>query len=659
VKIALVAVLLAGGGARVESEPPPLLGSSHGGHAWFDYCEGKPADAVLPLDPRSLVRSGVSDGKAVHFNTWWRDCHANPALVGEHPHPKTCGELRASWLRGDVLMRGNGGAGSGSFFGGDHSETGISAANFNELWRLWGLTARPDNFDELVAERYGIPLSPDRNPYPLPGEDPARTNGGSGQLPSAITQLRGSNGEWTGNLGFKCHACHSSAVGRPDAGDGGPDHLYGSGTGLHEIALLSRDFGIGGAPAGAAGLPFALFATSRGTNNAQFGNIVALPYPQDVFRDPTQPAGWINSGSTASMDTPAWWNLGHRPVKFVDGSVPSDASRVDLAFYTPLSSPDSAAWVRAHDQDADHWLLSIKAPVYRLPIDARLAETGAVLFHTKNLWAESLGNAIARPAGGNGSCASCHGAYSPRFANDPAFLADPALAGVASNIAPLRIIDTDPERLYAFNEDVQQSNGGGFEGYPETVGTAEDCGSQNRAELRGDREDGYLAPPLYGVWATAPYFHNGSVPDVWGVLKAEDRPDIWRRWSTPARADQAGQVVMGFDVSLARAYDPAKLGWKYDALACGAGTLPVVECDPLDPAADPLAQTALGAAYGNLLLAWNVGQAAIFTQWAPQQVEDRKTYNTHLFSQGNGGHEFTTVLTDDARRALIEYLKTL
>ena len=38
---------------------------------------------------------------------------------------------------------------------------------------------------------------------------------------------------------------------------------------------------------------------------------------------------------------------------------------------------------------------------------------------------------------------------------------------------------------------------------------------------------------------------------------------------------------------------------------------------------------------------------------------DRKNYNTYMFAQGNEGHEFSAVLTDDERRAIIEYLKTL
>ena len=60
-----------------------------------------------------------------------------------------------------------------------------------------------------------------------------------------------------------------------------------------------------------------------------------------------------------------------------------------------------------------------------------------------------------------------------------------------------------------------------------------------------------------------------------------------------------------------------------------------------------------------MLLAWNIGNAVNFTQFTPQQIENRKIYNTQLYGQGNGGHDFTAVLTDLERRALIEYMKTL
>ena len=67
-------------------------------------------------------------------------------------------------------------------------------------------------------------------------------------------------------------------------------------------------------------------------------------------------------------------------------------------------------------------------------------------------------------------------------------------------------------------------------------------------------------------------------------------------------------------------------------------------------------QDALGLAYANGGLVWNIANLPILND---QQIEDRKIYNTKYYSQSNAGHAFTSVLTDQERRALIEYLKTL
>jgi hypothetical protein len=40
---------------------------------------------------------------------------------------------------------------------------------------------------------------------------------------------------------------------------------------------------------------------------------------------------------------------------------------------------------------------------------------------------------------------------------------------------------------------------------------------------------GYIAPPLDGVWITAPYLHNGSVPDLETLLNSKKRPKYWQR----------------------------------------------------------------------------------------------------------------------------------
>jgi hypothetical protein len=318
--------------------------------------------------------------------------------------------------------------------------------------------------------------------------------------------------------------------------------------------------------------------------------------------------------------------------------------------------------MRDNGPDLNTWVESLKSPPYPFAIDENLATEGARLFHELNLWAPERRNPIREPQGGNGSCASCHGAYASRYVDDPAFLDTPELEGVAGNITPLDIIRTDPERVLTNNQAVQEAGATSFFGYPETAGTDQDCGPQNRKEVSGDREIGYLAPPLYGVWASAPYFHNGSIPNLWEVLKPGDRKPIWKRVSKPARGDQKGKVIMGFDTDLLRAYDTQKLGWDYEPVACRIQGLlnpmatPFVNCIPGMEGGDPLGEAILHIPYSNLMLAWNLLFPPIITN---QQMEDRKIYNTKMYAQGNEGHDFSSVLTDEERLAILEYLKTL
>jgi endo-cleaving rubber dioxygenase len=377
----------------------------------------------------------------------------------------------------------------------------------------------------------------------------------------------------------------------------------------------------------------------------------------------------LTSGSTAGIDTPAWWNMGHRPVKFQDGVFPMDAPRVDMVFYTPflglfgnLGGPVSEAgqtWMRQHGPEANTWIETLKAPAYPGTINTALAEQGAVLFHTLDLWSRT--NPAPKPAEGNGSCASCHGAYAPRYVNDPTFLATPRLEGMASYITPHRIIQSDRVRADANNQAVQVAGATNFFGYPNTRGTPNECGPQNRSDLRGSRELGYLAPPLYGVWASAPYMHNGSVPNVWEVLKPTDRKPLWKRRSKSPRWDQTGRVIMGYDTSMA-AYDTAKLGFKYDTITCQKPSLlnlnPSIylRCDPNDDPISSWYDQVIRGLYSNVVLAWNVLFPPTITN---TDIENRKVYNVYMYGQGNGGHEFSSVLTDQERAAIIEYLKTL
>ncbi|MGB1580177.1 MAG: hypothetical protein ACPHER_01570 [Nevskiales bacterium] len=644
------------------AEEFPLLGGVRGGNALSNFCEGQPDNAALPPDPRTLVVPGVNEGKAVAFNAYWRDCDNGV------PRPTTCGELREQAALGYLVGEGQGMVGSTTAFSGGADDPGmlLPASSYNNLWRVWGLTQRPDNFDYLAGQRYGSPPSPVRNPYPLPGENPNETDGGSGQLPLAFTQVREDDGSWTGKIGVKaCVQCHNGQLGTAADGPGLGTQLGGAGS-IGDFTVAFYDFAKTGLfdPANAfdaisgfgpvAGLTI---ATNRGTGAIDFFQLAFILFsggdPQQLMNEKI-----LLSQAIGTIKSPPWWNMAYRTQKFHGAILPTDSSRIDMAAYYDLFGSFAGAepieWIDEVASPFQVWTETLPSPQYPGEIDTALAEQGAILFHSKDLWAEE-GQTVARPDAGNGSCASCHGAYSPRYVNDPNYLDSPELAGIAAYTQPTSLIGTDPVYSEAM-QSLKQSDGS-----VSPVIMDIDflwCGLGNAGSR--DTTPIMLAPPLWGTWANAPYFHNGSVPNVWGVLDpSSERPAIWERVSTPARPDQAGQVVMGYDTDLQRAYDHEKLGWKYEELSCGeSGTLPFVDCDPVRAGQPGLVEEILGELYTNIAILWNLPRVDMLGMTNPQ-IEARKIYNTLEYSQGNQGHEFSSVLTDAERRAIIEYLKTL
>jgi hypothetical protein len=62
-----------------------------------------------------------------------------------------------------------------------------------------------------------------------------------------------------------------------------------------------------------------------------------------------------------------------------------------------------------------------------------------------------------------------------------------------------------------------------------------------KSALQSARTPRYKARPLNGIWATAPYLHNGSVPTLWDLLnKTEDRPQVFYVGSRDFDAEKVG-----------------------------------------------------------------------------------------------------------------------
>ncbi len=677
----------------------PLLGSKRGRHIWATYCEGETAAStkLLPPDPRTLIQAGrpeVSGDRAVHFNAWWEDCHA--ALPEQERQAKTCGDYIRRRDRGLEFLTNELAAGS------------QNVSDFRESWKNWGLSERPANFDQLYTLRYGLNYPVFPNPYPLAGEDPndcatvqnPACDGGSGRLPMGLRLLKDSAGKWTNNIGTSaCFTCHGGQVGDPYSGDPqliGIQH-FGLGNNNYDVIMAAHD----GSPfkdvpiAGSAIPPmdpnvlFNVGIKQRGQNNAvgafEFLNTILdldslgiNPNPLKNMKG-AQGTQDVSHPLAHTQDTPAWWNMGSRPRKFFDSGVSNDSTRIVMAAgpgeFDLLFSESGKGYrdrIEEWDQDLEAFFLSLVSPVYPKAIDTTLAEQGAVLFHNKDLWKEQGNAARPRPDGGNGSCASCHGAYSPRYVNDPAFLADPVLEGLASHISKLEVIGTDRARSDMLTTTLRRGWDTTYWAYPEA--DPDYVSPDDKNYLQESADDmlpdeqrlngacgwqkaiiGYQAPPLYGVWATAPYLHNGSIPDLEALLDSSKRAEIWQRRIQTEVFEQGGVEIKGFDQRLS-AFDFEKVGWKSTALACAEmpGSAQI-NCSPSDdkgPSMQQIVQNFL-----NKSLSW-AGLLTI-SDPAPDGLDKRLVYDTRILGNDDAGHEFTDVLTAAERKAIIEYLKTL
>lgn len=656
-----------------------LLGGKRGSHRWAVVCANSPDDTLLPPDPRSLVVEGVNANRAVYFNAFWENCHQN--LPAEEQAPKTCGEWRR---RRDLGLK----------FLLDELPVGqITAEAYNDTWKKWGFNERPDRFDELYTLRYGLNYAPFHNPYPLPGEDPNTTNGGSGQLPLGYRQGRDDQGLWTGNIQTAaCFQCHGGQIGEPQAGEPviiGLDNI-GLGNNNYDMPQVSADGSpFVGTPLGEITPPFDqnivynMGIRQRGQNNAvggfEFINTVldidslglnpnpakmVTPYGiQGVF-DVSHPLAH-------TQDTPAWWNIGSRPRKFFDAGLSNASTRIIMAAgpgeLDQLVTADGALYrqrVEKWDQHLDAFFLSLESPKYPGVIDRGLAQAGAILFHSKNLWEEPSNANAPRPDGGNGSCASCHGAYSPRYVNDTNYLEDPSLEGVAAHLSSLEVIGTDRARVDMLTTSLRQGWDTSYWAYPDGVPgyvppeekdylteTIDDLFPNRPTGVCGwEKRQGYQAPPLYGIWATAPYFHNGSVPTIEAVLNSEKRQEIWQR---QLREDTG---IVGFDQSLSTGYDFEAVGWKHYELGCDSlpGD-PLFNCNPLRDEGPSMYQIMTNFLYD--MVSYTGILAAVDP--TPNALDRRLVFDTRILGNSNSGHEFSDALTDTERKAIIEYLKTL
>jgi mono/diheme cytochrome c family protein len=245
-----------------------------------------------------------------------------------------------------------------------------------------------------------------------------------------------------------------------------------------------------------------LYTETKGVNLADHLTAVLVAH-----RDP-QTLVWKNEpGFTIPKhviptDTPPWWILKKKNAMFYNGLGRGDFGRFLMGSnLLTVADTAEAAEVYTHMPDVLSFIYSLEPPDYPHKIKEDLAKDGKKIFQQ--------------------TCSRCHGSYGKE-------------ESYPNLLIPASIIQTD-SLLYTAN----YSNADFINWFNKSWFTS----GNNKARLQPYK--GYIAPPLDGIWITAPYLHNGSVPTLAGVLNSVLRPDVWTR---------------NFDKPV---YNYTEVGWEY------------------------------------------------------------------------------------------------
>lgn len=349
--------------------------------------------------------------------------------------------------------------------------------------------------------------------------------------------------QWTIN----CFSCHGGKVAGQEI-PGLPNSNYAMQTLTDETRMVKL---VTGKPMTRFDLGSVIvpLGSSRGVTNAvMFG--VALMH----FRDPDlnvhaergPPVGLVHH----DMDAPPWWHYHKKKMLYIDGFAEKGHRTLMQFMMDKANGPKQFFKWESDFRDVEAYLLSLRAPKYPFNIDKTKASAGAAVF-TKN-------------------CAECHGEYGEK-------------ESYPERMVAIEEIGTDPVRWKVLTTKMRESYGESW------------FANFGKNDLVPAPE-GYVAPPLDGIWASAPYLHNGSVPTLRQLLFPELRPKVWKRASDHYDQENVGLATEAFE---------------------------------------------------------GIPKEVV------EQRERREYFDTTAFGKSNQGHTFPSKLMADERELLLEYLKTL
>jgi hypothetical protein len=357
---------------------------------------------------------------------------------------------------------------------------------FDELWTTWEepLRSRAERAPlaerrRMAMDRYGLLPHPD---------DPSRS----------LQYVVGADGSWT----MSCLACHQGQVGGRMI-PGLPNSTYALETLTEEVRLVKvrQRKAFGHMDMGSLLLPL---GTTNGTTNAVIFGVALMRHRDAELNIVSRPPRFDLVHH--DMDAPAWWHYRTRRSLYIDGFAPKGHRMLMQFLLVKENGPERFRGWEEEFRDIEAWISSLEPPAWQGPVDRPLAARGATVF------AEH--------------CAGCHGGP----------------GSYPERLVPIAEVGTDRVRLDSLSRrdrgDLNASWFGHFGGDARGTGDSSGVDFAARAEGRG-----YVAPPLDGIWSTAPYLHNGSVPTLWHLLHPAERPVVWRRSATGYDAERVGLEV--------------------------------------------------------------------------------------------------------------------
>jgi mono/diheme cytochrome c family protein len=318
-----------------------------------------------------------------------------------------------------------------------------------------------------------------------------------------------------------------------------------------------------------------LYTEVRGVNSAdRLADLLVAHRDPQTLRWSEVPVIDVQ-GAVIPTDTPPWWLLKKKHAMFYNGFGRGDFGRFLMASnLLTVSDSSEARTVDNHINDVLAYIYSLKPPKYPYPINKSLARRGGELFVQY--------------------CSKCHGHYGDG-GDYPNLLVPESMVGTDSLLYKSNY--QSPQFIEWFNQS---------------------WFAQGDHPARLEPFNGYIAPPLDGIWITAPYLHNGSVPTLEAVLNSKTRPAYWSRdFARPQ-------------------YDYDDVGWKYTRRE-----------GPGERGGESPGNAVRGAAAGSVAAGSQTGNGAT------------TVYNTTIPGYGNYGHTYGDRLSEQERKAIIEYLKTL